>query len=116
MGWSGVLVPVQVLDELDDAALVLEDLLARRLLLRQRDLDALVQERQLAQPVGQDVPLELRASGRSCASGIERDLRAGALGLADRLQLATRCGRARSAGGRRCRRGAPRPPATRSAR
>ena len=69
LGCSGVLVPVQVLDELRDAALELEDLLARRLVLRQRDLDALVQEGQFAQAVGQDVVVELDAPGRSRGRG-----------------------------------------------
>ena len=49
------LVLVQVLDELDDAALVEERVAAAVALVLDDDLEALVEERQLAQPIGQRV-------------------------------------------------------------
>ncbi len=69
---------IQVLDELGDAADELELGNARRILalVGQRDFQALVQERQLAQPRGQGVEVELGRvhDGRI---GFEGDLRAG---------------------------------------
>ena len=77
---------VQVLDKLDDPALVAEDLFAGRFLLPQFDFKALVQKGQFAQPVGEDVPVEL-GDGENLRIRHEGDLRARALRLANRLQL-----------------------------
>src|SRR5438046_34680 len=74
---------VQVLDERHDPALVPEDLLLGRLLafVLERDLQALVQEGQLAQTLGQDVEAELRAL-EDFGVRLERDLGAAPFGLA----------------------------------
>ena len=86
LGMDGIAVAVDVRDELADAALVMELLLALRKLLAQGDVDALVQEGQLAQPVHHRVPVELQHA-EDLGVGREGDLRAGGLGLADHLQL-----------------------------
>ena len=78
---------VQVLDERHDPALVPEDLLLGRLLafVLERDRQALVQEGQLAQTLGQDVEAELRAL-EDLGVRLERDLGAAPFGLAGDLQ------------------------------
>ena len=55
---DGGLVLVQVLDERDDAALVVELVALAVALVVERDDDAAVEERQLAQPLGEDVEAE----------------------------------------------------------
>ena len=68
---------VEVLDELADAALVLEGLLAASVaLVGERDQEPRVQERELAQAAGEDVVLEL-GDGEDVVVGLERDLGAG---------------------------------------
>jgi hypothetical protein len=89
LGVQRLLVLVQVRDELGDAALVEIQLLPRRLLLAQLDLQPAVQEGQLAQPVGQRVPVELNGR-KDRGVGEERHLRARALALADLLHLGDR--------------------------
>jgi len=82
------LVLVQVLDEFADAAVVAEGLRAHRpvlLFLAEDDLDALVQERQLAQARGQDVPGKLDRA-ENLVVGIPRHLRAPVGARADDLQ------------------------------
>ena len=49
----------QMLDERADTALVLEDIVPAAALVEQLDLDARIQERQLAQALGEDVVVEL---------------------------------------------------------
>src|SRR5262249_10198595 len=75
LGMDRCLVLVQVLDELDDAALVEEAVAALVALILDRDLEALVQEGQLAQAIGQgvererglleDLPVRLEAHDRA---------------------------------------------------
>ena len=55
LGVDGRLVLVQVLDELDDAALVEEGVAAAVPLVLDDDLETLVEERELAQPIRQRV-------------------------------------------------------------
>ena len=83
------LVLVEVLDELDDAALVLELVGFVDPLVGDRDPDAAVEEGQLPHPLGQDLEIEL---GRleDLVVGPERDLGPGLLGLADLLELGQR--------------------------
>ena len=80
---------IEVLDEVDDPAGVLEGvlLLRARPLVDQADLETLVEERHLAQALGERVELELALLGEDLGVGPERDRRAGALGRLDRLQL-----------------------------
>ena len=85
-------------------------------LVLERDRDALVQERQLAQPVGEGVVVELEV-GEDLGVGLEADRRAGArCALPSTLSFCTVVCRARSACGAACRRGPPRPRAARRAR
>ena len=73
------LVLVQVLDERDDAAVVVEAMaLAGFALVVQRDRDAGVQERELAQALGERVEAEF-GDLEDLRVGLERDLRAAAL-------------------------------------
>ena len=78
---------IEVLDERHDPALVAEDLLLGRLLalVLERDLQAFVQEGQLAQALGQDVEAELRAF-EDLGVRLKRDHRAAPFGLAGDLQ------------------------------
>jgi hypothetical protein len=75
-------------NELDQAAFGVEGLfLGRRLaLVLERDPDAPVEERQLPEPVGEGAVAELE-DGEDLIVGLEPDRRAGALGLADSLEL-----------------------------
>ena len=89
------LVLVEILDELDDAALVVVHplILGLHPLVGQGDADALVQEGHLAQAHFQDVELELAgfeyAVGVFFAAGIGPELHGGtgAVGFADHLQI-----------------------------
>ena len=83
------LVLVQVLDERDDAAFVLELVALPVALVVDGDEDAAVQERELAQPLRQRVEAVL---GRleDLRVGLERDLRAAALRRPGDLELAGR--------------------------
>ena len=85
-GLRTVLFWLRYCDELQDAALVLELVGLARPLVEDGDLEALVQERQLPHPLGQDVEAEL---GRleDLVVGPEGDLGPGLLGLADELEL-----------------------------
>ena len=83
LGWSTCLFRPKLLDELLDAVLVEEGLGLLVALVREDDFDARIQERQLAQAVGQDVELELGGDGEDGRVGLEGDQRAGVLGLAD---------------------------------
>ena len=65
-------------------------------LVLERDRDALVEERELAQPVRQRGPAELE-DGEDLGVRLEPDRRAGALGLAVDLELLAPSCRARSA-------------------
>ena len=79
---------IQVPDELGDAAAVVKLVLLRRFhaLIGQRDGEAFVQKRQLAQPLRQRVEVELRRV-HDGGVGLERDLGAGLLaGLAGLLK------------------------------
>ena len=84
------LVLVQVLDERDDAAVVVEAMvLARLALIVERDRDAGVQERELAQAAGQRVEAEVDDL-EDLRVGLERDLGAAALGGAGDREVAER--------------------------
>ena len=80
------LAAIQVLDEFADAALVheLRHLFRIRALVRQRDLEALVQKRQFAQPLRQRVVVEHRRF-HDRHVGLERHPRAGLLARLARL-------------------------------
>ena len=88
-GMHGRLVRVEVADELDDAALEAEALRALAVDVGDRDGDAAVQEGQLAQAVGQDVPLE-GVAGEDRAVRHERDTGAGVRRGADLRKLGDR--------------------------
>ena len=78
-----LLVLADLLDELHDAVLVKERLrLAVLTLVRQHDGDARVQERQLAQPMVQNLRLVLGGDRENFRVRQERDLGAGLFGLA----------------------------------
>ena len=96
---DGRLVLVQVRDERDDAAFVVELVALAVALVVERDDDAAVEEGELAQPLGQRVEAEV---GRLEDRGVrlERDLRAAALGRAGHLELRRAACRARRSGGR----------------
>ena len=81
------LVLVQVRDERDDAAFVVELVALAVALVVERDDDAAVQERQLAQPLRERVEAEDRRL-EDLRVGLERDLRAAALGRAGHLEIA----------------------------
>ena len=84
------LVLVQVLDERDDAAVVVEAMaLAGFALIVERDRDAGVQERQLAQAAGERVEAEFDEL-EDLRVGLERDLRAAAFGRAGDRQVGKR--------------------------
>ena len=84
------LVLVQVLDERDDAAVVVEAMaLAGFALIVERDRDAGVQERELAQAAGERVEAELDEL-EDLRIGLERDLGAAALGGAGDGQVGQR--------------------------
>ena len=80
---DGRLVLVQVLDERDDAALVVELVALAVALVVERDDDAAVQERELAQALRERVEAELGGL-EDLRVGLERDLRAAALRRAGR--------------------------------
>ena len=75
---DGRLVLVQVLDERDDAAFVVELVALAVALVVERDDDAAVQERELAQALRERVEAEVRGL-ENLRVGLERDLRAAAL-------------------------------------
>ena len=81
------LVAVEVLDKLQDAAVVFEHLHAAGGLLLERDLRAAVEEGELAQAGGKDVPLEAALVREDRHVRHEGDLRAGLGGFADGDQL-----------------------------
>ena len=83
------LVLVQVRDERDDAAFVVKLVVLAVALVVQRDDDAAVQERELAQPLGERVEAE---DGRfeDLRVGLEGDLGAAPLGRAGHLEVAAR--------------------------
>ena len=72
----------EVLHEVHQAATGLEELLVRGLLslVDQVDLDAFVQERELAQPFGEGLALELAGLGEDLGVGPELHRRAGLRG------------------------------------
>ena len=74
------LVAVEVLDEGADAALELEHVLPAVPLVHQVDTNALIQERQLPQPLGQDVVVELDV-GEDLGAGLEANHGAALLGF-----------------------------------
>ena len=80
---------VEVRDEVDDAAVVLEDLLGRLVaaLVAEDDLEALVEEGHLAQPLDQRLGAELDLF-HDRRVGPERDRRARLVGVADALAAA----------------------------
>ena len=84
-----LLVPVQVLDEGADAAVVLEAVLLVVALVLERDQDPAVQERQLAQALRQRVEAEGRGL-EDLRVGLEGDLGAAAVGGARLLEPALR--------------------------
>ena len=89
---QNVLAAIQMLDELGNAAAVVELVALDGILafVGQRDLEALVQERQFAQPLRQRVEVEC-ARIHDGGVRLERDLRAGLVaGLARPLQWAFR--------------------------
>ena len=86
---DGGLVLVQVLDERDDAAVVLELVALRLALVVERDENAGVQKRQLAQPLRQRVEAEFDRF-ENLGIGPERDFRAALLRRAGDLQIALR--------------------------
>ena len=91
LGVQRLLVAVEPLDELDQAALGQERLRLGRLLPLVLDADrhAAVEERELAQPVGQGGVVELE-DGEDLGVGLEADDGAGALGLAQHRELLDR--------------------------
>ena len=93
------LVLVQVLDERDDAAVVVEAMaLAGFALIVERDRHAGVQERELAQAAGERVEAEFDEL-EDLRVGLERDLGAAALGGAGDRQVGVAACRARSFAG-----------------
>src|SRR5271157_6490133 len=74
---NGRLTFVQILDELDDPALEVERLGNARPGIRQRDLDALIEERKLPQPDSQYIVMEIRRLEDGSVR-LERHRRAGA--------------------------------------
>ena len=86
---DGRLVLVQVLDELDDAALVEEGVRALVALVLDDDLEPLVEEGQLAEPVGERVEGE-RGLLEDLAVRLEADDRAVLGGLLSRREVALR--------------------------
>ncbi len=72
------LVPVQVLHEGPYPAFVFEHVLLVVALVAQLDPDPRIQERQLAQPLGQDVVVKLDV-GEDVRTGVEAHLGAGAI-------------------------------------
>jgi hypothetical protein len=88
-GVQGGLAGVDLLHELDDAVLVEEDLGLRRgrALVGEGDLEAGVEEGQLAQALGDGVGLEDGRVAEDLGVGLEGDERAGALGFADDLEF-----------------------------
>jgi len=92
LGMQGHLVLVEVLDEFADAPVVAEGFFPHRpvlLLLAENDLDALVQERQLAQARRQDVPGKFERA-EDLVVGIPRDPGAAVRARTDDLQRGLR--------------------------
>ena len=87
LGVERRLVLVQVLDELDDAALVEERVRAAVALVLDDDLQAPIQERQLAQAIAQRVEREDRVL-EDRRVRLEADDRAGLLGGSGRVERA----------------------------
>ena len=86
-----VLAAPHLLDEFLDAGLVEESLLLVLLaLIGERDLNAGIQEGQLAQAIGQEIEFELGGDRENLGIGLEGDERARVLGFADDLKLARR--------------------------
>ncbi len=79
------LVLVQVLDEGLDAALVLENILLAAALIQQSDAHTGVEERKLAQALGENVVVKLDIA-EGVGARLEQNIRAGPVGLPDRLQ------------------------------
>ena len=77
---------VQVLDEGRDSTLVVEVVLLAAALVLEVDADAGVQERQLAEPVGERVEAVL-GDVEDLRVGVERDLGAGLVGRADGVEI-----------------------------
>ncbi len=71
---------VEVIDEGDDAALVMKDLLFLFPVVLERDRQPLVEEGQFAEPLGQHVEAELQRL-ENLTVRLEADLRAAAFGL-----------------------------------
>jgi hypothetical protein len=92
---DGRLVLVQVLDERDDAAFVVELVALAVALVVERDRDAAVQERELAQPLRERVEAELGGL-EDLRVGLERDLGAALLRRAGDLEIGPAACRARS--------------------
>ena len=87
LGVDDLLVLADLPDKLDDALLVKERLcFAVLALVRQHNRDARIQERQLAQPVMQNLRLVLGRDGENYRVRQERDLRAGLVRLADDVE------------------------------
>ena len=82
-----VLVAVEEPHELGDAVLEEEALVLLRPLVDEVDGDAGVEEGQFAQAVGEDLVFELARDPEDLGVGLEGDLRAGLLGLADHRHL-----------------------------
>ena len=80
---------VEVLDELEDAALVVERFAVAGALVAEDDLHAAVEERQLLQAAVEDVVLELGV-GEDLRVGLEGGLGADAVGAADAADVAGR--------------------------
>ena len=74
----------EVLHEVDQPAVGTEDLLGSVALVDQLDLGALVEERELAQALGEDLAVELAGLGEDLGVGPEPD---GGAGLRGRLAL-----------------------------
>src|ERR1051326_7127648 len=87
LGVDRVFVLAQVLDELGDAALELERLSLVVALVLERDVEARVEERQFAETVRHDVPLELARQRENLRVGHEGDLGASRFRLADHRHL-----------------------------
>ena len=87
LGIDGLLVLVEVFDELADAALVLEIVGLVGPLVDDGDPEPFVQERELAQALGQDVEIVFRDLVEDLLVGPEGDLGPRLLGLADLLEL-----------------------------
>ena len=82
---DGRFVDVKVFDECAEAAFILEQFLLARTLIGQMDTHARVQEGQLPQALGQNIPTEADA-GEGLGRGLEVDLRTCGVGIANLSQ------------------------------